>query len=200
MKLYYSFVAPNPTRVRTYVREKGIELEMVLVDLTKGEHRLDAHLARNPAGTLPVLELDSGDYLTESLTIMEYLEALYPEPPMLGTDLMSRTRILEAERKIEINVTMRIIRLIHATNSPLGLPRNEGIAESERRNLPNGLGQVNDWLEGKSFVMGDQPTIADCTLFGGCFFGEFFSWKIPDEYPNLQRWYAEFKTRPSAAL
>ncbi|MFT4799747.1 MAG: glutathione S-transferase [Candidatus Azotimanducaceae bacterium] len=201
MKFYYFAVAPNPTRVRTYIREKDIDdIEMVPIELGKGEHRSEAHLKRNPAGTLPVLELDSGEFITESLTIMEYLEALYPHPPMIGEDLLTRTMTLQAERKIELNLQIPIVRLIHATNSPLGIPKNPGIAESEEANLPIQLERIDQTLKDKEFVMGGTLTIADCTLFSGLFFGEFFGWNVPDHYRDLQRWYTAFKQRPSAAL
>ena len=71
MRLFTHPVAPNPTRLMIYVGEKGLRLETVRVDLRSGEH-----LARNPRGSLPVLELDAGSHLTESLAIMEYMEEL----------------------------------------------------------------------------------------------------------------------------
>ena len=84
MKLYMFQVAPNPTRVRLYLAEKAaagakIDLQQIAVNLPKGEQRTPDHLARNPLGRLPVLELDDGSYLTESLAIIEYLEECYPE-------------------------------------------------------------------------------------------------------------------------
>jgi glutathione S-transferase len=204
MKLYLAPVAPNPTRVKTYVAEKGLlanaEIEAISVSMLEGEQRSPQHLARNPSGTLPVLELNDGSFITESLTIMQYLEALYPEPPMIGVDTRSHFRTLEMERKIELGVTNRLVRWVHATNSPLGLPKNKGIEESENRNLPNGLQFTNDLIGANEFVLGDTPTIADCTLFGGLFFAEFFAWQIPAEYSNLLRWYEAFKKRPSAQL
>lgn len=204
MKLYIAPVAPNPTRVKTFVMEKDLvrsgQVEVVQISLLDGEHRSPEHLARNPAGTLPVLELDDGAFITESLTIMQYLDELFPEVPMIGTDLLSKTRALEAERKIEFAVFYRLVRLVHATNSPLGLPKNPGIEESENRNLPNGLARVDGLLKGSEFVMGDYPSIADCTLFAGLFFAEFFSWNLTADYPNLIRWYEDFKQRPSAQL
>ena len=86
MKIYYFPIAPNPTRVMVYLREKNIALHEVFVDLRKGEQLSPEHLARNPAGALPVLELDSGEYITESLPIMEYLEELHPDPVMIGRE------------------------------------------------------------------------------------------------------------------
>jgi glutathione S-transferase len=74
VKLYYFPVAPNPTKVLVYAAEKGIALEMNVVNLREGEHRTPEHLARNAQGKLPVLELEDGCFLTESLAIIEYLE------------------------------------------------------------------------------------------------------------------------------
>ena len=89
MKLYFFPVAPNPTKVRLYVAEKRaaggtLDLTEELVDLPKGAHKQAEHLARNPLGRLPVLELADGTYLTESLAIIEYLEEISPEPPLIG--------------------------------------------------------------------------------------------------------------------
>ena len=84
MKLYTVPLAPNPMRVTLYLAERAalgmeIQLENVIVNTLKGQHREPEHLARNPFGTLPVLELDSGEYLTESLSIIDYLESAFPE-------------------------------------------------------------------------------------------------------------------------
>ena len=86
MKLYYFPIAPNPTKVRIYLAEKGIEMEQVLVNLIKGEQKSEEHRARNPLANLPVLELDDGTHLSESLAIIELLEELHPQPPMIGTE------------------------------------------------------------------------------------------------------------------
>ncbi|MGB1140250.1 MAG: glutathione S-transferase family protein, partial [Halioglobus sp.] len=175
MKLYYFPVAPNPTRVLVYLGEKGIEdIERVPVDLRQGEQNAEAHLARNPEGSLPVLELDNGDYLTESLPIIEYIEELYPEPPLIGTDADSRAYARSLERKAEMQLLGPVARLVHATNSPLGLPVNEAVAEIERARLPTSFERFNKTIADRPFVAGDTPTIADCTLFAALQFGQFF--------------------------
>ena len=95
MKLFFFPVAPNPTKVRLYLAEKraagcDIELEEVFVNLPAGEQKSPAFLARNPFGVLPVLELDDGENLIESLTIIEYFEDLHPTPSLYGSDAESR--------------------------------------------------------------------------------------------------------------
>ena len=69
MKLYYFPASPNPTKVLIYLREKGIGIELVLVNLRTGEHRDPVHLARNPTGALPVPELDRGEFITDRLPV-----------------------------------------------------------------------------------------------------------------------------------
>ena len=195
MKLYTFPPAPNPARVGFYLREKGMEIDAVLVDFTKGEQNSPGHLARNPAGTAPVLELDDGSFLTESLAIIEYLEELYPEPPMIGTDPLSRARTRAVERDIEFNVLLRIIRYVHAHRSPLGLPPNPGIAEAELARLPTGLGRVEARLAGNEFIMGDHPTIADCTLLAALNFGRFAELTPGEGHPNISAWFERYALR-----
>jgi len=195
MKLYTFPPAPNPARVGFYLREKGIEVDTVLLDFTKGEQNSPEHLARNPAGAVPVLELDDGTFLTESLAIIEYLEELYPEPPMIGTDPLRRARTREAERDIEFCVMLRIIRYVHAHKSPLGLPPNPAVAEQELTRLPNGLNRVETRLEGNEFVMGAAPSIADCTLLAALNFGRFADLDPGSEYPNIGAWFERYALR-----
>ena len=200
MKLYFFPIAPNPTRVLVYIREKGICLDEVPVNLREGEQRSPEHLARNPRGALPVLETDSGDYITESLPIIEYLEELYPRPPMIGDDPLTRAKTRELERLAELKLLQPIARLVHATNSPLGIPPEPLIAERERSALPAALQLIDERIGSHPFAAGERPTIVDCTLFAALQFGEYFGWVLPDEYANLQRWYCEFRQRPSTRI
>ncbi len=90
VKLYDSKMAPNPRRVRIYLAEKGIEVPVQQVDIVKAESRQPAFLAKNPMGTLPVLELDDGTCIAESIAICRYFDAAKPEPPLFGTDARDR--------------------------------------------------------------------------------------------------------------
>ena len=105
MKAYVFPVAPNPTKLRLYLAEKAaagheIPVEQVMVSLVDGEQNQPEHLARSPLGRLPVLELDDGSFLSESLAIIQYLEELHPEPPMIGREPLARARVRELEREI----------------------------------------------------------------------------------------------------
>jgi len=200
MKLYYFPVAPNPTKVRVYLSEKGIEVEEVLVDFRQGEQNSAQHLARNPFGKLPVLELDDGSHLTESLVIMELFEELYPEPSMIGRDPYERARVRRLERIADLGVLQPVGRIIHATNSPLGYPAIPEVAEAERKVLPGALGVLNDNLSNQSFLAGDRPTIVDCTLYSAFKFAQFGELEIDPQFTNLHRWFGTFQERPSAQV
>jgi glutathione S-transferase len=205
MKLFYFYVAPNPTKVRLYLAEKAfggaeIELEHVLVDYRKKEHLSPEHLARNPYGRLPVLQLDDGTYLTESLAIIEYLEDLHPRPDMLGASPLERARVREVERIADFGVLLPIARVVHATDSPLGLPPCPEMADFYRDRLAKSLEVLEGRLaDGRPFVAGDRVTIADCTLQAALNFGRFRSVLPLDQ--SLERvagWDRTFRERPSA--
>jgi glutathione S-transferase len=204
VKLYYFHIAPNPTKVRLYLAEKraagaSIPMEECLVDLREGEQRAPEHLKRNPLGRLPVLELDDGSFLTESLAIIEFIEEIHPEPPMVGTDPVSRARQRELERLTELGVLFPIARIVHATRSPLGLPPNAEVAAHFRRVLPEALGVVEKTLsDGRSFLAGPAPTVADCTLAAALQFGRFGGVPLPQEFEEVRRWDEAFRQRPSA--
>ncbi|MEP4487116.1 glutathione S-transferase family protein [Marinobacter alexandrii] len=195
MKIYTFPVAPNPARVQFYLAEKGIAIEEVIINLPAGEQRSPEHLARNPKAGLPVLELDDGQYLTESLAIIEYLEELYPDPPLIGSTPEQRAFTRAMERSIELNIFARIVRYVHATNSPLGLPPNPALAENEMKFLAPNLEGLNSQLEGREFVLGDRVTIGDCTLLAGINFGRFGGWDIPADHTHTRLWFETFALR-----
>jgi len=204
MKLYFFPLAPNPTKVRLYLAEKrqaGVEIniEPVLVNLREGEQKSEAHLRRDPLGRLPVMETDEGEYLTESLPMILFLEELHPEPPMIGATPLERARTLNVERIVEQGILYPMARVVHATASPLGRPPNPAIAEAFREILPDALAGLEKRLaDGRPFLMGERPTVADCTLAAGLQFGRFGKLEIDATYPRLRAWNEAFQERPSA--
>jgi glutathione S-transferase len=200
VKLHYFPVAPNPTKVRVYLAEKGIEIEQVRVNLPGGEARSPAFLAMNPMGKLPVLELDDGTCLTESLPIIEYLEELHPDPPMIGTDPLERARVRTLERLADVGVLMSVARIIHATRSPLGLPPRPQVADWAREALGQALGVLDTRIGPGPFVAGERVTIADCTLWAACGFAAFGAVEIDRAFRNVIDWRQRFGERPSANL
>ena len=204
MKLYAFPVAPNPTRIRLYLAEKReagaeFDIEEVTVNLREKEQQSAEHRRRNPLAKLPVLEIEDGVYLTESLAIIEYLEELAPDPPMIGATPVARARTRELERIIEIGVLRPIGEIVHATVSPLGFPPNPSVAKHFRSLLPKNLAIVEARLcDGRPLLMGDQPSIADCTLAAALQFGRMGKVDLDPAYENIARWDVAFRDRLSA--
>src|SRR5262249_34679779 len=162
--------------------------------------RTPEFLKKNPLGGLPVLELDDGSHLTESLAIMEFLEEQHPDPPMLGATPLERARVREAERICEIGVLTNVGTLFQNT-SPFFAQRvkqSPEAAENARNRLNAALKVLDAQLATRKFVAGDSPSIADCTLLAALDFAAFAQAEIDPAYQNVHRWYEDFKQRPSA--
>src|SRR2546429_9854745 len=101
MKFYDCAVAPSPRRVRIFLAEKGLTVPTVQVDLRNCEQFSPAFRAVNPDCTVPVLELDDGTKLTDSIAICLYLEAQHPQPPLMGSGAYDRALVAEWQRRAE---------------------------------------------------------------------------------------------------
>lgn len=204
MKLYVYSIAPNPTKVRLYLAEKraggaALEVEEINVDLRRGEQKSATHMARNPGGKIPVLELDDGTHLSESLPIIEYLEEVFPDPPLIGRTPLQRARVREAERIADQGVLLAVGGILHATRSPLGWPPNPGLAEYLRSVLGPALQRLDDLLaDGRPFLAGAEVSIADCTLAAALNFGRFGRITPDSALSHLARWDAAYRGRPAA--
>ena len=206
MKLYWFQVAPNPTKVRLYIAEKiaggaGIELEGVVVKLPKGEQNTFEHRARNPFASLPVLELDDGSTIVESLAIIDYLEEMYPLPPMWGLAPRERARAREVERIVEQRLLNPLATYIHATDSPLGLPPNEHVAQWAAPRWSAALLYLDALLaDGREFLCGAAPSVADCTLAATLQFARFGKVPLLAGRDAIAGWDARYRERSVARM
>jgi glutathione S-transferase len=201
MKLYSFAGAPNPKKLLVYLAEKKLDIPTETVDIVTGQNRTPEFLRKNPLGGLPVLELDDGTYLSESLAIMEYLEELHPNPPMLGSTPLERARVRELERICELGVLSSVGTIFQNTHPFMAgrLKQSPDAADNARGRLANALKAIDDRIDGKPFVAGERTSIADCTLFAALGFAEFAGVPLDPAYANVGRWYERFKQRPSAA-
>ncbi len=183
--------APNPRKLRIYLAEKGLSLPVKQLDLRAGEQRTPEFLKKNPFAGVPILEPDDGTVIAESLAIMEYLEEIYPEPPLIGADLVTRALVRMWERRIEIGVYLPASRMV--------LSKGE-VSEHARKTLVARLALVNDGLQGREWVAG-HFSIADIMLLIGldtAHHGGQFT--LDPAWTNLSRWYERMKARPSASV
>ena len=200
MKLYNHSQAPNPRRVRIFAAEKGIELVLEEIDILAGQSRTPEFLAKNSSGGVPLLELDDGSYLSESVAICRYLEGLHPEPNLLGRDLREQAEIERWNRRMEIELLAAIGRTFQNT-SPIFQGRFKQFpeyGEAQRAVAYQRLERMDHELNGHQFVACNRFTIADITAMIAIDFGRVSKIAIQPDQKNLARWHAEVSARPSA--
>jgi glutathione S-transferase len=201
MKIYTDAVgAPNPRKLRVYCAEKGIDIPYETIDLMTGQNRTPEFAKKNPLMGLPVLELDDGSCLSESLAIMEYLEELQPTPSMLGTTPIERARTRELERMCDLGVLGSVATVFQNTSPFFAgrLKQSAEAADNARARLAQALKVIDARIGANPFVAGSRPTIADCTLFAAFCFAELAGIAPDPSLENVARWHESFKRRTSA--
>ena len=204
MRLYTYPRAPNPRRVHVYLAEKGIELECVPVDIMKRENRTPEFLEKvNVMGGVPVLELDDGSHVAESVAICRYLEALHPEPPLFGADPRSRASVDMWLRRLELNFMVPLGQAwIHGSPFTRSVNPHQ-IAEAAKlgRTLVRRYYAFLDaQLAERAFVAGDAFSMADIVCVCTVDFATGLNELPPDpELGHLARWHREVSERPSVA-
>jgi len=201
MKLYNHSLAPNPRRVRIFAAEKGINLMLEEVDILAGQSRTPEFLAKNSSGGVPVLELDDGSHLSESVAICRYLEGLHPDPNLLGRSLGEQADIERWNRRMELELFTPIGRTFQNTSTIFQgrFKQFPEYGETQRAVVYQRLERMDRELSGHQFVAGDRFTIADITaLVAIDIGGRLADIKITPELSHLTRWYNAVSTRPSA--
>ncbi len=200
MKIYDFSIAPNPRRLRIFVAEKGLKIPSEQVNILEGKNRTPEMLAKNPAGGLPVMELDDGSHLAESVAICRYLEGLHPEPNLMGKDYREQAFIEMWSRRIELNLFGVVARAFQNTNE-LFKGRIKQFPEYGAAQRETALQQLQ-WLDAqignRPFLAGDRFTIADITAEVAVDFAEFAGIKFDPALKNLSRWHKSVSSRPSA--
>lgn len=192
--------APNPRRVNIFLAEKGIEIPRVDINLIGGEHKQAAYLDRTGVPQVPALELDDGTVLVESVAICRYLEALRPEPNMMGRDAMEQVTIEMWQRLVEFRLFATVAACFRHTNPHLAVLEDQCAdwGEVNRGRLHARLGELDRRLDGRDWIAADRPTIADITALVAVDFLRVIKYVLPEEYANLWAWHARMQARPSA--
>ncbi len=200
MKLYDARTAPNPRRVRIFLAEKGITVPVEQVDIVSAQNRSPEFRARNAMGTLPVLELDDGTTIAESVAICRYFEELQPEPPLMGTDAKDRAVVEMWQRRMEFEVFLPITQVFRNGHAFFKgrIPQVPEYGEVCRTHAEQRLAWLDGVLAERPFVAGERYTIADITALCAIDFGRVSSIRVTPGQPNLARWHAAVSSRPSA--
>ena len=200
MILYDSKVAPNPRRVRIFLAEKGIEVPTKQVDIGKAESRQPGFLAKNPLGGLPVLELDDGTCIAESLAICRYFEELQPHPPLFGTDAKDRAIVEMWSRRTELELWRYVTGCFQNTHDFFKgrIEQVPAWGELCRKTARARLAWLDEELAERPFVAGERYTVADITALCALDFGRVVDIRIAPAQKNLARWHEAVSSRPSA--
>ncbi len=203
MKIYGHRSYGNPRRVAIFLDEKGVDLPFEPVDLGAGAHKTPDFLAKNPAGQVPVLELDDGTCIAETQAICRYLEDLYPEPNLMGVDSLERALIEMWQRRVEFGVFssgryyVRHCTRMGSRLEPVQIP---AWGELNREWAPEQMQSLDRRLAKSRFLSGERFSVADITLIfalqgvtarGGI--------SVPDDCEGLKRWLRDVSARPSVA-
>jgi glutathione S-transferase len=200
MHLYTQSASPNGQRVSVFLNEKGIELPLTEIDLRAGENLSEDYRAKNPFGRVPVLKLDDGSYLSESLAICRYMEGLHPDPNLFGISVEEQAIIEMWSRRVELNIMMPVAQ---AFRNITGFFKDrekvvpewgEVAAEAAR----DGVAIVNDHLTEHEYLCGNRYTIADMSLAITLSFAKNVGQDLLAA-DHIARWHAQVTARPAFA-
>jgi glutathione S-transferase len=202
MKLFDGGRAPNPRRVRVFLAEKGIQVPLVPVDMGAMEHREQTVSSRNPLQRLPVLELDDGTVITESVAICRYFEELHPEPALFGRGALGKALVEMWQRRMELNLlgcVAAAFRHIHPAMKEWEVPQIPEWGEANKPKAIEFLNILDEELANKEFIAGETYSIADITGLVAIDFMKPARIKVPEDCANVPRWHQAVSSRPSAA-
>ena len=201
MKIYESATAPNARRVRIFLHEKNIlNIDYIQMDIQSGDNLTEAFKQKNPLAKVPILELDDGTVISESVAICRYFEETNPENPLLGSSAIDKAIIEQWQRRMELSLLM-----------PTGMcfQHSTGYFKDRMNVIPDWgkecgnnvkkfLVFLDAHLATSKYIAGDSFSIADITALISIDFNRVNNIKVEDDQINLKRWYETVSSRPSA--
>lgn len=201
MKLYDGGRAPSPRRVRIFLAEKGLSVDIETVDLGTQQHKSAAFTAINPLQRTPALVLDDGTVITESIAICRYFEALHPEPNLFGRSPLETATIEMWTRRLELNLysaVQSVFRHLHPGMKDFEVPQVAEWGEANKVRVTDFLGILDAELAKHPFIAGDRFTVADITGLVTVDLMKPAKLAVDNTFANVKRWYDEINARPSA--
>lgn len=208
MKLYSYPPAPSPQRVHIFMKEKGIDIPVEIIDMMSAEQLSDDYKAINPRGTLPALVLDDGTVISEVVAICRYLETTYPDKPLLGADAKEQALITEWDHRIEMEGLTAIAESFRNRGRTFKNRAFPGALDVEQ--IPELIARgvmraeaffkiLDEQLSNNLYVAGNRFSAADITAFVTIQFAGWIKLEVPAELSHLERWLADMSKRPSMA-
>ena len=207
--LYDCATAPSPRRARIFLAEKGVAHHTVLVDLRTGEQMGEAYRQINPQCTVPALRTEEGLLLADNAGIAAYLEARYPEPPLMGATPEEKAEVASWNWRMEFEGLLAIAEALRnsapamanrALPGAVNYPQIPALAERGLARVDQFFDLLNVRLAGREFVAADRFSVADITAVVAVDFARIVKRKPGDQHPELLRWRAAMALRFSMAL
>jgi glutathione S-transferase len=202
MKLYDGGRAPNPRRVRIFLSEKGVNVPTEQVNLGALQQRSEAYTAINPMQRVPALVLDDGTVIAESIAICRYFEALHPNPPLFGVGALDTALVEMWNRRAELHLLFPVAALfqhLHPAMKVMIDPQVPAWGEANRPRVFAFLEFLDRELENRTYIAGENYTVADITAMVAVDFMRVSKLAVPDNLSNVRRWHNDVTARPSAA-
>jgi len=209
MKFYDCATAPSPRLVRVFIAEKGLDIPVENVDLRSGGHMTPEFRAINPHCTVPVLELDDGTRLTSTQGCWRYLEAIAPEPPLLGATPAEKGLIADRVWRIETDGWQAMTEALRNTSPGMkdraitgsdNYPQIPELGERGKLRAQRFLDRLDQLLGGNPYLAGDRYTAADIMAMVVVDFAKWLKLKLPEDARASQSWYAAVSARDSAKV
>lgn len=208
MKLYDFPLSPSPRRARMFMAEKGVEAEIVTVNIREREQFAESFRRLSPLCTVPALELDDGTVIYDSLAIWRYLEEIRPEPPLLGADPVSKAMVELWLRRVELEGYQAVVEVLRngaerfrdrAVPGPVPFAQIPALAKRGRQRLALFFEMLDERLRASAHVAGPDFSAADIhALVTVDFVASAVQIAPPDGLAALKSWHAKVSARPSA--
>jgi glutathione S-transferase len=201
--------APSPRRARILLAEKGVPHETVRIDLRAGEQLSDAYRAINPQCTVPALRTDEGPVLTDNAAITAYLEARFPQPPLLGSSAQDKAEIASWQWRMEFEGLIAIAEALRnsapamanrALPGPVDYAQIPELAARGLLRVENFFDMLNQHLAGRDYIAAGQLSVADITAVVAVDFARVVRVKPGEQHGNLRRWRDAMALRPAFNL
>ena len=201
MKIIETRMAPNPRRVRIFLKEKGIEIPYEQISIMEDEHKSEDFTKRNPGQRVPVLVLDDGTYIAETVAICRYFEELQPSPALFGTGPLERAIVEMWNRRMEHGLFFHVaqhFRHLNPNMAGLEVPQVKEWGEANAPKAVECMEILDAQLANSAYVAGANYSIADITAMVAIDFLKPAQLNVPENLTNIARWHEELSARPSA--
>lgn len=203
MKIIETAKAPNPRRVRIFLAEKDLTVAFEEHDLMTSAFKSAQYTALNPWQRVPLLVLDDGRTIAESVAICRYFEEINPQPPLFGSGAYGKAAVEMWNRRAEIglfNAVASVFRHLHPRMAHLEVPQVAAWGEANKDKVALELSRLDARLAESRYLAGDDYSIADITMLVAVDFMKPAKLPAPAGYANIMRWYRDVSARPSALV